>query len=80
MDLSNLKPADGSVKKGKRIGRGEGSGKGGVNPLQTGGLYPQYVPVPWGHGRGTAEKSESLQVLDRQLVFCQLGKDIKRRY
>lgn len=31
MDLSNLKPADGSVKKGKRIGRGEGSGKGGTS-------------------------------------------------
>jgi len=28
MDLSNLKPAKGSVKKGKRIGRGIGSGKG----------------------------------------------------
>lgn len=31
MDLSNLKPAKGSVKKGKRIGRGEGSGKGGTS-------------------------------------------------
>lgn len=30
MDLSNLKPAKGSVKKEKRIGRGEGSGKGGT--------------------------------------------------
>jgi large subunit ribosomal protein L15 len=30
MDLSNLKPAKGSVKKVKRIGRGEGSGKGGT--------------------------------------------------
>ncbi|AVR44135.1 50S ribosomal protein L15 [Christiangramia fulva] len=31
MDLSNLKPAKGSVKKdGKRVGRGEGSGKGGT--------------------------------------------------
>ncbi len=31
MDLSNLKPAEGSVKKnGKRVGRGEGSGKGGT--------------------------------------------------
>lgn len=30
MDLSNLKPAKGSVKKRKRIGRGEGSGKGGT--------------------------------------------------
>ena len=30
MDLSNLKPAEGSVKsQGKRIGRGQGSGKGG---------------------------------------------------
>lgn len=31
MDLSNLKPAEGSVKRNsKRIGRGEGSGKGGT--------------------------------------------------
>jgi len=30
MDLSNLKPAKGSVKKEKRIGRGQGSGKGGT--------------------------------------------------
>ena len=31
MDLSNLKPAEGSVKNRKRIGRGEGSGKGGTS-------------------------------------------------
>ena len=31
MDLSNLKPASGSVKKGKRIGRGQGSGRGGTS-------------------------------------------------
>lgn len=31
MDLSNLKPAEGSVRRNsKRIGRGEGSGKGGT--------------------------------------------------
>jgi large subunit ribosomal protein L15 len=30
MDLSNLKPAKGSVKKKKRIGRGEGSTRGGT--------------------------------------------------
>ena len=30
MDLSNLKPKRGSVKKPKRIGRGEGSGHGGT--------------------------------------------------
>lgn len=30
MQLHNLKPATGSVKKGKRIGRGEGSGHGGT--------------------------------------------------
>lgn len=30
MNLHNLKPAEGSVKKGKRIGRGEGSGHGGT--------------------------------------------------
>jgi large subunit ribosomal protein L15 len=31
MDLSNLKPAEGSVKKNKRLGRGQGSGKGGTS-------------------------------------------------
>ena len=32
MDLNNLKPADGAVhKEGKRVGRGEGSGKGGTS-------------------------------------------------
>lgn len=30
MDLSNLKPAKGAVKKNKRIGRGTGSGHGGT--------------------------------------------------
>ena len=30
MDLSNLKPAKGSVKKDRRLGRGQGSGKGGT--------------------------------------------------
>ncbi|GAB4379646.1 MAG: 50S ribosomal protein L15 [Salibacteraceae bacterium] len=30
MELSNLKPAKGSVKKNKRLGRGEGSGSGGT--------------------------------------------------
>lgn len=31
MDLSNLKPAKGSVKKSVRLGRGQGSGKGGTS-------------------------------------------------
>lgn len=31
MDLSNLKPAEGATKTRKRIGRGEGSGKGGTS-------------------------------------------------
>ena len=31
MNLSNLKPAAGSVKKVKRIGRGQGSGRGGTS-------------------------------------------------
>ncbi len=31
MDLSNLKPADGSTKNRKRIGRGQGSGTGGTS-------------------------------------------------
>ncbi len=31
MNLSNLKPAKGAVKKEKRIGRGQGSGRGGTS-------------------------------------------------
>jgi large subunit ribosomal protein L15 len=31
MDLSNLKPAQGSVKTNKRLGRGQGSGRGGTS-------------------------------------------------
>jgi len=31
MDLSNLRPAKGSVKRNKRLGRGQGSGKGGTS-------------------------------------------------
>ncbi|HNW76006.1 MAG TPA: 50S ribosomal protein L15 [Bacteroidales bacterium] len=31
MDLSNLKPAQGSTKSTKRLGRGQGSGKGGTS-------------------------------------------------
>ncbi|OIP03778.1 MAG: 50S ribosomal protein L15 [Bacteroidetes bacterium CG2_30_32_10] len=31
MDLSNLKPAEGSVKNNKRLGRGQGSGRGATS-------------------------------------------------
>ena len=31
MGLSNLKPAEGSIKKSKRLGRGQGSGRGGTS-------------------------------------------------
>jgi large subunit ribosomal protein L15 len=31
MELHNLKPAEGATKKGKRLGRGQGSGKGGTS-------------------------------------------------
>ncbi|HOY31413.1 MAG TPA: 50S ribosomal protein L15 [Bacteroidales bacterium] len=31
MDLSNLKPAKGSIKSSKRLGRGQGSGRGGTS-------------------------------------------------
>ena len=31
MDLSNLQPAEGSIKKSKRVGRGQGSGRGGTS-------------------------------------------------
>lgn len=36
MNLSNLQPAEGSVHRdGKRVGRGEGSGKGGTAAVVT---------------------------------------------
>src|SRR5438128_3891159 len=31
MNLSSLKPAEGSIKNNKRIGRGQGSGRGGTS-------------------------------------------------
>ena len=31
MELNNIKPAEGSVKKNKRVGRGQGSGRGGTS-------------------------------------------------
>ena len=31
MNLNNLKPAEGSVRKNKRLGRGTGSGRGGTS-------------------------------------------------
>jgi large subunit ribosomal protein L15 len=37
MDLSNLKPAVGSTKKVKRLGRGQGSGRGGTSTRGTKG-------------------------------------------
>ncbi len=62
MDLSNLKPAKGSVKNAKRIGRGQGSGRGGTStkghkgaqsrsgyktkPGFEGGQMPLYRRVP----------------------------------
>ena len=62
MDLSNLKPAKGSTKKKKRIGRGQGSGYGGTStkghkgaksragysskPGFEGGQMPLYRRVP----------------------------------
>ena len=39
MDLSNLKPAKGSVKGRKRIGRGQGSGYGGASTRGHKGVY-----------------------------------------
>lgn len=62
MDLSNLKPAEGAIKKRKRIGRGQGSGHGGTStrghkgaksrsgysskPGFEGGQMPLYRRVP----------------------------------
>ena len=62
MDLSNLKPAEGSVHNDKRVGRGQGSGRGGTStrghkgaksrsgykskPGFEGGQMPLYRRVP----------------------------------
>ena len=44
MNLSNLRPAAGSVKsQGKRVGRGQGSGKGGTATRVT--MVPNLVLV-----------------------------------
>ena len=43
MDLSNLKPAEGSTKTRKRIGRGPGSGLGGTS---TRGLSLIHISEP----------------------------------
>ncbi len=37
MDLSNLQPAEGSTKQRKRVGRGQGSGRGGTSTRGTKG-------------------------------------------
>ena len=41
MNLSNLKPAEGSIKHSKRIGRGAGSGKGGTATRGNKGAPPE---------------------------------------
>jgi len=49
MDLSKLKPADGATKKDKRIGRGQGSGRGGTS---TKGHKGQKAQAGYNHKRG----------------------------
>ena len=43
MELSNLKPAEGSIKSRKRIARGEGSGKGGTSTRGHNGQKSRFV-------------------------------------
>ncbi len=52
MNLSNLKPAKGSVKKGKRIARGQGSGRGGTSTKGHKGAQSRsgYKNRPWFEG------------------------------
>ena len=48
MNLSNLKPAKGSVNKRKRIGRGEGSGRGGQSTRGHKGAQSRSdMPAKW---------------------------------
>ena len=49
MDLSKLKPAEGATKKEKRIGRGQGSGRGGTS---TKGHKGQKAQAGYNHKRG----------------------------
>ena len=49
MDLSKLKPAEGATKKEKRIGRGQGSGRGGPS---TKGHKGQKAQAGYNHKRG----------------------------
>lgn len=49
MDLSKLKPAEGATKKVKRIGRGQGSGRGGTS---TKGHKGQKAQAGYNHKRG----------------------------
>ncbi len=49
MDLSKLKPAEGATKKDKRIGRGQGSGRGGTS---TKGHKGQKAQAGYNHKRG----------------------------
>jgi large subunit ribosomal protein L15 len=52
MDLSNLKPAKGSTKKKLRLGRGQGSGKGGTAGKGHKGQQSRsgYKTLPWFEG------------------------------
>lgn len=49
MDLSKLKPAEGATKREKRIGRGQGSGRGGTS---TKGHKGQKAQTGYNHKRG----------------------------
>ena len=49
MDLSQLKPAEGATKKNKRLGRGQGSGRGGTS---TKGHKGQKAISGYNHKRG----------------------------
>ena len=47
MELHSLKPAKGAVKKGKRIARGQGSGRGGTSTKgHKGGQMPLQMRLP----------------------------------
>ena len=49
MNLSNLKPAEGSTKNRKRIGRGTGSGRGGTSTRghKGAGSRSGYISKSW---------------------------------
>ena len=64
MNLSNLKPAEGSTKNRKRIGRGTGSGRGGTSTR--------------GHKGAGSRSGTSVQKLVLKVARCRLQRRVPK--